>query len=166
MAAQRYKMPQFTNSVNIPGYGRIETDGGGWFSTSDTALQAKLVAAGAISETEITADNTGSSVVAGKTTMVQTIADTNITPDHVGKQLYNDSATNITLTIKKTANLSAGQAWTPGDVIAVSRFGAGTVTIAVDAGGTLNNIGTKVVTQNDTPIVIQVGVAADTFNLL
>lgn len=171
MAVKRFKMPQFTNNVNIPGYGRIDTDGGGWLSTADATLQGLLIAAGAVSETEILADNTGSTATAGQTTIVQVTADTALTPDHVGKQINNATGTNITLTIKKSTALSAGLAWAAGNVIAVSRTGAGTVTLAIDAGATLNNVGPKTVAQNDTPLVLQcvtvdAAGGADVFNTL
>jgi hypothetical protein len=62
----RYKIPFFVSSINIPQYGRLDADGGGWFNTNDPTLQSALIAAGAVSETEILADNTGG---AGVSTM-------------------------------------------------------------------------------------------------
>lgn len=110
----------------------------------------------------------GSGGSAGSTTFVDVTADRNLLSTDIGKQLNNASASNYAITIRTNAvETGAGNAgWTAGNVFAISRTGTGTISITAGAGVTVNNIGTKVAAQNDTPLVVQMSPVADTWNIL
>lgn len=120
-----------------------------------------------------TLSQVGSGGSAGSTTYVDLTASRNLLAADIGKQIRNQSASDYVVTVRNSATeVTAGNAaWVAGQVVALSRTGAGLASFAAaDGTVTINNVGTKVAAQNDTPLVLQcqsVGVSGqDTWNVL